>query len=171
MKYRTSALSSRKLLAVVCLPLVSFSCFSKLARAEDSPPFRGDVIMQAALGHVEAGNYALRATIIRMEPFAKIPPHIHPFGGVRYVLEGAITVNWKDGAAQTFSQGSTYFEGPGQNHPQGVIAASNPTDKVTRILLVEWVPSIRGTRFASSIPTSLQEGGQRKPESLSTLRR
>ena len=48
------------------------------------------------------------------------------------MLEGAITINWKDGELQTFTQGSTYFEGPGQNHPPGVISASNPTDKLTK---------------------------------------
>lgn len=96
--------------------------------------------MQVALGQVEAGKYALRVSYTTMEPHAQIPPHVHEFGGVRYVLEGAITVNWKDGRTQTFGQGSTYFEGPGQNHPPGDMSAYNPTDKTTKILLVEWVP-------------------------------
>jgi quercetin dioxygenase-like cupin family protein len=109
-------------------------------RAEEPSPFRSDVIMQVPLGKVEGGNYALRATITTMGPFAKIPQHVHQYGGIRYVLEGAITINWKEGGSQTFTQGSTYFEGPGQNHPPGVMAASNPTDKTTKILLIEWVP-------------------------------
>ena len=33
-----------------------------------------------------------------------------------------------------------FVEGPGQHHPAGSMAADNPTDKTTRILLVEWVP-------------------------------
>ena len=32
------------------------------------------------------------------------------------------------------------LRGARPNHPPGVMAASNPTDKVTKILLVEWVP-------------------------------
>jgi quercetin dioxygenase-like cupin family protein len=121
----------------LCIPLLFGG---SIAKAEDMPQFRNDIIMQVPLGKVESRNYALRATITTMQPFAKIPPHVHEFGGIRYVLEGAITVNWKDGGTQTFSQGSTYFEGPGQNHPPGVMAASNPTDKVTRILIIEWIP-------------------------------
>lgn len=121
----------------LCIPLVFGG---SVAKAEDVPQFRSDIIMQVPLGKVESRNFALRATITTMQPFANIPAHVHEFGGIRYVLEGAITVNWKAGGSQTFTQGSTYFEGPGQNHPSGVMAASNPTDKVTRILIIEWVP-------------------------------
>jgi quercetin dioxygenase-like cupin family protein len=121
----------------LCLPLVF--CGSA-AKADDVPQFRSDIIMQVPLGKVESRNYALRASITTMQPFAKIPPHVHEFGGIRYVLEGAITINWKDGGTQTFAQGSTYFEGSGQNHPPGVMAASNPTDKITKVLIIEWVP-------------------------------
>lgn len=126
--------------SLACLSVLFGYLFLPAAGAEDVSSFRNDVITQVPLGHVDAGNYALRATITTMEPFAKIPPHVHEFGGIRYVLEGAITINWKDGGSQTFAQGSTYFEGPGQNHRPGVMAASNPTDKITRLLHVEWVP-------------------------------
>lgn len=122
------------------MSVLSSYSLSPAALAEELPQYRSDVVMQVALGHVDAGNYALRASITTMEPFAKIPPHLHQFGGIRYVLEGAITINWKEGGTQTFTQGSTYFEGPGQNHPPGVISASNPTDKPTKILQIEWVP-------------------------------
>ena len=123
-----------------CLSVLSAYSFSPAARAEELPQFRSDVIMQVALGHVDAGNYALRASVTTLEPLGKIPPHVHQFGGIRYLLEGAITINWKDGGSQTFTQGSTYFEGPGQNHPPGVISASNPTDKLTKLLQIEWIP-------------------------------
>jgi quercetin dioxygenase-like cupin family protein len=139
MEHGVSARFRRIWSALAGLSVVSSFCLFA-ARAEDVPPFRSDVIMQAALGQVESGKYALRVSFTTMEPHSQIPPHVHQFGGVRYVLEGAITINWKDGGTQTFGQGSTYFEGPGQNHPPGVMAASNPTDKTTKILLVEWVP-------------------------------
>ena len=126
--------------SLACLSVLFGYLFLPAAGAEDVPPFRNDVITHVSLGHVDAGNYALRASITTMEPFAKIPPHVHEFGGIRYVLEGAITINWKDGGSQTFAQGSTYFEGPGQNHPPGVISASNRADKPTKILYIEWVP-------------------------------
>ena len=134
-----NAYFGKRLVYSICL-CVPFFFGGFASSAEDVPQFRSDVIMQAPVGKAESRNYALRATITTMQPFAKIPPHVHEFGGIRYVLEGAITINWKDGGSQTFTQGSTYFEGPGQNHPPGVMAASNPTDKVTKILLVEWVP-------------------------------
>jgi quercetin dioxygenase-like cupin family protein len=126
-------------LACPCLS-ISLSLLSSPAKAEDLPQFRDEVIMQVALEHVESGDYALRMRVLTMDPLGKIPPHVHEFGGVRYVLDGAITINWKDGRTQTFAQGSTYFEGPGQNHPAGAMAASNPADKTTRILIIELVP-------------------------------
>ena len=134
-----NAYFGKRLVYSICLG-VPFLFGGFASSAEDVPQFRSDVIMQAPVGKAESRNYALRATITTMQPFAQIPPHVHEFGGIRYVLEGAITINWKDGGTQTFAQGSTYFEGPGQNHPPGVMAASNPTDKVTRILIIEWVP-------------------------------
>jgi quercetin dioxygenase-like cupin family protein len=127
-------------LASVCLG-ITLGSLSSPAKAEDQPQFRDEVNMQVALGHVESGNYALRMRVLTIEPLGKIPSHVHEFGGVRYVLDGTITINWKDGGTQSFAQGSTYFEGPGQNHPPGAMAASNPTDKPTRVLIVELVPT------------------------------
>jgi len=111
------------------------------AAAQDTPHFRNEVIMQVPLEHLEPGNYALRMTVTTIEPYGTIPAHVHEFGGVRYVLEGAITIAWKDGRTQTFAQGSTYYEGPGQNHPAETMAASNPGEKPTKILLVELAPA------------------------------
>jgi quercetin dioxygenase-like cupin family protein len=136
-----NALSVFRAMPFACMCLsIDLGSLSLPAKAEDQPQFRDEVIMQVALGHIEPGNYALRMRVLTMEPLGKIPPHIHEFGGVRYVLDGAITINWKDGGTQTFAQGSTYFEGPGQNHPAGAMAASNPADKPTRLLIVELVP-------------------------------
>jgi quercetin dioxygenase-like cupin family protein len=136
-----NALSVFRAMPSACMCLsINLGSLSSPAKAEDQPQFRDEVIMQVALEHVEPGNYALRMRVLTMEPLGKIPPHVHEFGGVRYVLDGAITINWKDGRTQTFAQGSTYFEGPGQNHPAGAMAASNPVDKPTRVLIVELVP-------------------------------
>jgi len=48
-----------------------------------------------------------------MLPGAKIPPHTHAGPGIRYVLEGAITIAWKDRPPQTFKAGSTLLRGLG----------------------------------------------------------
>jgi quercetin dioxygenase-like cupin family protein len=110
-------------------------------KAQEPFQFRNDVIAQYPLGHIDEGNYAFRATISTIAPDGKIPYHVHEYSGVRYMLEGALTMMWKGDRTQTFSQGSTYFEGPGENHPPGVMAAHNPTDKTTRLLIVELVPA------------------------------
>jgi quercetin dioxygenase-like cupin family protein len=128
-----------QLVAMFVLGLVLGAASFSL-NAQESLQFRNDVITQVPLGHIEAGKYAFRATITTIPPGGKIPYHVHEFGGLRYMLEGALTIAWKEGNTQTFSQGSTYYEGPGENHPPGVMAASNPTDKTSRVLIVELVP-------------------------------
>jgi hypothetical protein len=41
----------------------------------------------------------------------QIPPHTHKGPGLRYVLDGAISVVWKDRGGQTFNAGSTISRG------------------------------------------------------------
>jgi hypothetical protein len=85
-----NALSVIRAMPFACMCLsANLGSLSLPAEAQDRPQFRDEVIMQAALGHVEPGNYALRMRVLTMEPLGKIPPHIHEFGGVRYVLDGA----------------------------------------------------------------------------------
>jgi quercetin dioxygenase-like cupin family protein len=108
--------------------------------AQEVFQFRNDVITQVPLGSIEAGRYAFRATITTVAPGAQIPFHVHEFHGLRYMLEGALTIAWKEGHTQTFTQGSTYYEGPGENHPPGVMAASNPLDRASKVLIIELVP-------------------------------
>jgi quercetin dioxygenase-like cupin family protein len=86
------------------------------------------------------GPQTLRMTMLEMQPGAKIPPHTHAGPGIRYVLEGAITIAWKDRGTQTFKAGSTYYEGAGSNHPPGEMSALNAAKGVTRVLIVELVP-------------------------------
>jgi quercetin dioxygenase-like cupin family protein len=107
--------------------------------AQNDPKYRSDVITQNAIGALEAGQYAFKATITTVEPGAEISFHTHQYPGIRYMLEGALTIHWKEGHSQTFGAGSTYYEGPGENHPPGVMAASNPSDGTSRVLIVELV--------------------------------
>lgn len=109
-------------------------------KAQEPFQFRNDVIAQYPMGHVDSGNYALRASVTTIAADGNIPWHVHEFGGFRYMLEGALTMQWKEKGTQTFTQGSTYYEGPGENHPSGVMAAHNPSDKTSRLLIVELVP-------------------------------
>lgn len=98
-------------------------------------------LRQEALGAIPAGKYTLKATELVMEPGAEIPPHQHKGPGIRYVLEGAITISWKEGKTQTFEVGSTYFEGPGENHPAGIFSARNAGPGRCRVLIVELLPA------------------------------
>ncbi len=108
--------------------------------AQGKPKVRGDALTSYDIGPVEAGNYQIKATLFTMEPGAEAPYHIHKGPGVRYVLEGAITIQWKNKGTNTYGAGSTYTEGPGVNHPPGVISARNLTSVTTKVLIVELLP-------------------------------
>jgi quercetin dioxygenase-like cupin family protein len=82
----------------------------------DEPKFKGTVLDQVSLGRLD-GDYTMKVTMLDMEPGAQIPEHTHKGPGLRYVLEGAITIAWKAGGTETFKAGSTYFEAAGSNHP------------------------------------------------------
>jgi quercetin dioxygenase-like cupin family protein len=125
---------------------VTLAAFMLLANGGSTPvvaqekPFRNDVIMQLEIGDLKSGKYVMKATITTIQPNAKIPFHLHKYNGLRYMLEGSLSISWKDGQFQTYSAGSTYFEGPGANHPEGAMAASNPADSVAKVLIIEIVP-------------------------------
>ena len=129
------------LMSVLLAAFVIFvlSVVSIDAGAQDKP-FRNDVITQVEIGDMKSGKYLMKATITTIQPHAKIPFHLHKYNGLRYMLEGSLSISWKDGQFQTYSAGSTYFEGPGANHPEGAMAASNPADSVAKVLIVEIVP-------------------------------
>jgi quercetin dioxygenase-like cupin family protein len=103
-------------------------------------PFSNVRIAQEAIGDVPAGKYGFRATVTTVAPGAQIPFHVHEFPGIRYMLEGALTITWKDSSSQTYSAGSTYYEGAGANHPARQMAASNPLTVPARVLIIELVP-------------------------------
>ena len=94
-------------------------------------------LRSAELGKLPGGRYSLQVNELTMQPGAEIPPHQHKNPGVRYVAEGAIAITWKDGKSETYRAGSTYFEGPGENHPGSTISAKNPASGVSRIVIVE----------------------------------
>ncbi len=104
-------------------------------------PFRNVVITEAFIGDVAPGRYAFRATVTTVAPGATIPFHVHNYPGIRYMLEGALTIHWKGRGSQTFSAGSSYFEGPGENHPKSGMAAANQLDVPARVLIIELVPA------------------------------
>jgi quercetin dioxygenase-like cupin family protein len=105
----------------------------------DEPKFKGTVLDQVTLGSLN-GDYIMKVTMLDMEAGAQVPEHTHKGPGLRYVLEGAITIAWKDGKTETFKAGSTYFEAAGSNHPIGQMSARNAAEGRTRVLIFELDP-------------------------------
>jgi quercetin dioxygenase-like cupin family protein len=98
---------------------------------------RSTVLEQVDLGNLPASERVLKMTLVEMQPGAAIPAHTHKGPGVRYVLEGAVSIAWKDRGTQTFKTGSTYFESAGENHPPGEMSAKNVAGGMARILVIE----------------------------------
>ncbi|MFD2273927.1 cupin domain-containing protein [Undibacterium arcticum] len=112
-----------------------------MAQTPASPnKFIANTLQEVAVGELPPGKWNMKATMLVIEPGGEIPFHVHTGPGLRYVLEGAITINWKAGKTQTFEAGSTYFEGPGENHPAGTMSARNGGQGPCRVVIVELVP-------------------------------
>ncbi len=105
------------------------------------PKYTMDTLQEVPLGELPPGKWSMKATMLVIEPGGKIPFHVHKGPGLRYVLEGAITITWKEGKTQTFAAGSTYFEGRGENHPAGTISARNDGKGPCRVVIVELFPA------------------------------
>jgi quercetin dioxygenase-like cupin family protein len=112
---------------------------ASLAQAEE-PKFKASMLEQVDLGDIPPGQRVMRLTLLELQPGAEIPPHTHKGPGLRYVVDGAIAVAWKDRGMQTFKAGSTYFEGAGENHPPDQMSAKNAADGMTRVVIVELLP-------------------------------
>lgn len=131
---------SVRIIAATLVALMALATGQSTLVTAQEKPFRSDVITQVDIGDMKSGKYMMKATITTIQPHAKIPFHLHKYNGLRYMLEGSLSISWKDGQFQTYSAGSTYFEGPGANHPEGIMAASNPADSVAKVLIIELVP-------------------------------
>ena len=112
-----------------------------MAQQQPGPPkYEMDTLQEVPLGELPPGKWDMKAIMLVIEPGGKIPFHVHKGPGLRYVLEGAITITWKKGKTQTFAAGSTYFEGRGENHPAGTISARNDGKVPCRVVIIELVP-------------------------------
>jgi len=124
------------LTSILAICLVGVFSFSKAQEAR----FKAAVLEQVDLGHVPAGDRVMKLTLLELQPGAEIPPHTHKGPGLRYVLDGAIAIAWKDRGTEVFKAGSTYFEGAGENHPPSQMSAKNAAEGVTRVVIVELLP-------------------------------
>ncbi len=97
-------------------------------------------LQDVALGDLNMKNPMMRARKFTMAPGHKSPDHKHDGPGIRYVLDGEITIYWKDGTKHTYGPGDTYFEGPGANHPPHDMSAANEGDKPVTVYIVDLHP-------------------------------
>jgi len=102
--------------------------------------FSMTTLQQVSLGELPRGKWNMKSTMVTIEPGGEIPVHVHKGPGLRYVVEGEITINWKDGKSETFKTGSTYFEGAGENHPAGNFSARNNGKQTSKVVVVELDP-------------------------------
>jgi len=98
------------------------------------------VLQDVALGELDIKNPMMRARKFTLPPGAKTPTHRHDGPGIRYVIEGEITIHWKDGTKHVYGPGDTYFEGRGENHPPHDMAAANEGDKPVTVVIVDLHP-------------------------------
>jgi quercetin dioxygenase-like cupin family protein len=110
------------------------------AQTPGAPKFHADKLQQVPINELPPGKWSMKATLLAIEPGGEVPFHAHKGPGLRYVLEGAITINWKEGRTRTYQAGATYFEGPGENHPAGMISARNSGAVPCRVLIIELAP-------------------------------
>ena len=111
-----------------------------MAQTPAPKKFTANTLQQVSLEELPPGKWNMKATMLVIEPGGDIPFHVHKGPGLRYVLDGAITITWKEGKTQTFVAGSTYFEGRGENHPAGTISARNDGQVPCRVVIVELLP-------------------------------
>ena len=131
----------RKLLVVsVVATTVILGSGASVAQTPAPKKVSLNTLQQVALGELPPGKWNMKAVMLVIEPGGEIPFHVHGGPGLRYVLEGAITIKWKEGKTQTFKAGTTYFEGRGENHPAGTISAKNGGQGPCRVVIVELVP-------------------------------
>ena len=131
---------------LIMIMLISFAVyyasnvgFSAKA-AEQESKYWSTIMQEDSIGHLNAANKALRGRVITFEPGAVAKFHLHKVPGIRYVLEGTVTVKWKDGTSNTYKAGSTFFEGPVGNKPARTHEVSNDGQVVAKVWTVEFIP-------------------------------
>jgi quercetin dioxygenase-like cupin family protein len=131
--------SQAAIIAIAATALMLLGEGPAWAQSPAPKKFTATTMQVVALGDLP-GKWSMKSTMLVIEPGGEIPFHVHKGPGLRYVIDGAITISWKEGKSETFSAGSTYFEGAGANHPAGTIAARNDGSTPCRVVIVELVP-------------------------------
>lgn len=134
---------SPKLIMIMFISFAVFhaSSFGFSAKAaEQKFKYWSTIMQEDSIGYLNAANKALRGRVITFEPGAVAKFHLHKVPGIRYVLEGTVTVKWKDGTSNEYEAGSTFFEGPIGNKPARTHEVSNDGQVVAKVWTVELIP-------------------------------
>jgi quercetin dioxygenase-like cupin family protein len=127
-------------MAIAIATISALGAKQSIAQTQSPKKFNASTLQQVSLGQLPPGKWDMKATMLVIEAGGEVPFHVHKGPGLRYVLDGAITINWKGGKTETFKAGATYFEGAGENHPSGNFSARNNGSEPCRVVIVELVP-------------------------------
>jgi quercetin dioxygenase-like cupin family protein len=98
----------------------------------------GPAIVWELEGELEPGAWVLRCDRIDFPPGGVAYRHVHPGGGVRRILHGALTIDRGDGDPRTYSAGESWHEGA--DDPVLATASAIEETAFVRVLLLpaEW---------------------------------
>ena len=98
----------------------------------------GPAIVWELEDELEPGQWVLRCDRVDFPPGGVAYRHVHPGGGVRRMLHGALTIDRRDGEAVTYSAGESWHEGA--DDPVLATASATEDTAFVRVLLLpaEW---------------------------------
>ncbi len=98
----------------------------------------GPAIVWKLEGELEPGEWVLRCDRVDFPPGGIAFRHVHPGGGVRRILHGALTIDRGEGDTRTYSAGESWHEGA--DDPVLATASATEDTAFVRVLLLpaEW---------------------------------
>jgi quercetin dioxygenase-like cupin family protein len=98
----------------------------------------GSAVVWELETELESGAWILRCDRVDFPPGGIAYRHVHPGGGVRRILHGALTIDRGDGATHTYSAGESWHEAA--DEPVLATASATEDTAFVRVLLLpaEW---------------------------------
>ena len=111
------ALSTKRAMVMLCLTLAGAAWIVSMGLASYAAVSQRATVtpmLAVALSHDEGKELSM--ITVEYPPGGSTPAHTHHAQALLYVLEGAIVMQVKGGAAVTLSSGQTWYEGPDDVH-------------------------------------------------------
>ena len=98
----------------------------------------GAAVVWELEGELEPGAWVLRCDRVDFPPGGIAYRHVHPGGGTRRILHGALTIDREDRDPRTYSTGESWYEGA--DDPVLATASATEDTAFVRVLLLpaEW---------------------------------